>query len=236
VIKAFAITVFLLLQLTQLYFLGFLQNWTPRGIDDGPVVAWPIAVVVNLALVALFATSHSVMARPAFKQWWIQRIPPQLERCVYVLVSIVTLSVLFAFWLPLPQLLWHVDAAWARYLIYGLFFSGALLLVWAIHMLDTLHFMGLRQAFGKTGDPTFAERGPYRFVRHPIQSALIVIVWATPQMSVGHFFFAMLITAYSLYATLVLEERDLRKHVGTAYEDYRSRVPALIPGLKSRRT
>src|SRR3989337_215668 len=51
---------------------------------DGPHV-WP--VVVDLALFAAFALHHSVLARSGAKRWLMRRVPPHLERSLYVWVA-----------------------------------------------------------------------------------------------------------------------------------------------------
>ena len=37
-IRLIALSAFLAAQAAQLYFIGFLQNWTPKGIDTGTAV------------------------------------------------------------------------------------------------------------------------------------------------------------------------------------------------------
>ena len=60
----------------SLYCVLFLANLlVPRSIDRGPAVAWPVAVAVDLALLALFSAQHSVMARASFKRWWTWGVP-----------------------------------------------------------------------------------------------------------------------------------------------------------------
>jgi len=52
--------------------------------------------------------------------------------------------------------------------------------------------------------------------------------WATPTMTVAHLVLALLTMAYILVA-IQFEERDLVRFYGQAYEDYRQRVPMLVP-------
>jgi protein-S-isoprenylcysteine O-methyltransferase Ste14 len=67
-------------------------------------------------------------------------------------------------------------------------------------------------------------------VRHPLMLGFVIAFFGASTMTVGHLLFAGTYLAYILIA-LVLEERDLVAEHGDAYEDYRRRVPKLIPGL-----
>jgi hypothetical protein len=54
---------------TLVYFIAFVGNLTPVGIDSpraGPLAG---ALLINLGLVALFGIQHSIMARKRFKAW-----------------------------------------------------------------------------------------------------------------------------------------------------------------------
>ena len=70
-------------------------------------------------------------------------------------------------------------------------------------------------------------------MRHPLYVGWFFAFWATPNMTAAHFFFAAVCSAYILVA-IQLEERDLIDSLGKDYEDYRKRVPSLIPGLKRK--
>ena len=56
---------------TFAYIAGFLGNIvTPKSIDSGPEGPSGQALLINVALLALFGLQHTVMARPGFKRVW----------------------------------------------------------------------------------------------------------------------------------------------------------------------
>jgi protein-S-isoprenylcysteine O-methyltransferase Ste14 len=63
----------------------------------------------------------------------------------------------------------------------------------------------------------------------------LVAFWATPTMTLGHLLFALVTTVYILVA-LQLEERDLSRAFGEAYEHYRRHVPMFVPRPAGRAT
>ena len=70
----------------------------------------------------------------------------------------------------------------------------------------------------------------YRFDRHPIMTGLLVGIWVTPEMTLGHLLFATFSTVYVAIG-VYFEERALRRQWGGTYEDYRRRVPTIVPSL-----
>jgi len=77
------------------------------------------------------------------------------------------------------------------------------------------------------------DSGPYGWVRHPIYSGafLAVTAFAAIRARPGDLLLsAGIIVFFSLKAKL--EERFLRAQLGDAYDDYRQRVPMLLPRLR----
>jgi protein-S-isoprenylcysteine O-methyltransferase Ste14 len=223
---------------TFLYAVGFIGNlWVPKAIDGPRIIPIGSALLVNVALLALFAVPHSVMARPAFKRWWTRVIPESAERSTYVLVSSLSLIVMFWFWQPMGGMLWDVTAPNAVTAIYGAYACGWLLLLYVTFLINHFDLFGLRQVWlqlvGKPCTPVaFKMPWLYRQVRHPLYVGWLTIVWATPTMTVTHLVFAALSTVYILIG-IRLEERDLMA-AHPEYADYRRRVPMLLPFARKR--
>jgi protein-S-isoprenylcysteine O-methyltransferase Ste14 len=71
-------------------------------------------------------------------------------------------------------------------------------------------------------------RGLYRWVRHPLYTAGLVLIWLTPVMTLNIFSLNLGLTIYLVVGALI-EERKLVREYGEAYEEYRKRTPMLIP-------
>ena len=218
-----------------LYMMGFVGNLlVPKSIDSPADDIHPaLAAGIDLLLLALFAVPHSVMARPAFKRWWTRYVPEPLERSVYVLVANLSMILLLWQWRPLGPLVWDVAHPLWRGIIYGLFAAGWLLVPVASLMINHFDLFGSRQVWLHLRQKPYTFlpfRTPmlYRLVRHPLYVGWMLAFWVTPTMSAGHVLFAAFLTAYMLVA-IPIEERDLVDAYGEQYEQYRRRVPALVP-------
>jgi protein-S-isoprenylcysteine O-methyltransferase Ste14 len=219
---------------TFLYSVGFIGNFAvPRTLDGTPTTGFTAALIVDLGLLALFAVQHSVMARPAFKRWFTKWVPDSAERSTYVLLSSLALIALFAWWQPLGGMIWHTTDPTIRGAIWGAFAFGWLLLLVSTFLINHFDLFGLRQVWLQlSGRPythlAFGTPALYRLVRHPLYVGWLFIFWATPTMTLSHLVFAIATTVYILLG-IQLEERDLIAHHGKSYQDYRDRVPMLIP-------
>jgi protein-S-isoprenylcysteine O-methyltransferase Ste14 len=217
-----------------LYLIGFVSNMAvPKTIDSMPVAAMAPAVLIDLILVALFAFQHSLMARPAFKERWTRIVPEPAERSTYVLVTALTLALLFWQWQPIPGVAWNVENAVGKGLLQGLFWSGWVILFASTFMINHFDLFGLRQVTLRLkGEPyrpvPFVQAALYRFVRHPMMLGILIGFWATPSMSLGHLLFATA-TAVYVFIGIFLEEQDTRRALGESYERYRRVTPMIVP-------
>ncbi len=249
-IAAYGVAAYVMFLVVFLYLIGFVadadfmvgnvhvvgKSIDRGGIGDGSSTV--AAVVIDAALLALFAVQHSVMARAAFKRWWTRVVPPSAERSTYVLASSVCLIVLVAAWHPITDDVWRVGAQPWRALLTALGLVGWAIVLLSTFLIDHFDLFGLRQVFTRlrgrqVTSHKFATPLLYRLVRHPIYFGFLIAFWATPRMTLGHLLFAIATTGYILFAVR-LEERDLIRVFGQQYRDYRRRVPLLIPSLGGR--
>jgi protein-S-isoprenylcysteine O-methyltransferase Ste14 len=237
----FSLVAYAIFFATFLYLIGFVGNLAqlPATVDRGLIASPAIALVIDVALIALFGIQHSVMARQGFKKAWTRTVPLPIERSVYVLFASAALIILFAFWRPIEGVVWDVSNPVGQTILWALFLSG-----WGIVLLSTFlinHFelFGLQQAWfnlqGREAAPhVFRQPLLYKWVRHPLYLGFFLAFWSTPHMSYGHLLLAAGMSAYMLIA-IRYEERDLIAWFGREYEEYCTRVGMLIPGVGRRR-
>jgi protein-S-isoprenylcysteine O-methyltransferase Ste14 len=84
-------------------------------------------------------------------------------------------------------------------------------------------------------DHELIRKGPYRLVRHPIYTGLVVAILGTA-IAQGELrsVFAVALVAAALVRKIGIEEALLVQEFGAAYDRYRREVPALIPFASPR--
>lgn len=233
-ILSYGFICYIIFLITFLYSIGFVGNiLVPKSIDIGPTSSIPESIITNLFLLSIFAIQHSVMARPAFKRWWITIIPETIERSTYVLLSSVALLLMFWLWKPITLEVWTIDDPSFQKLFAGVFWTGWIIVLSSTFMISHTDLFGLRQTYlyKKRKDYTtqlFKTPLLYKFVRHPIMLGFVIAFWATSTMTFGHLLFSILTTCYILVA-LQFEEHDLVDAYGSKYKQYQDNVPMILP-------
>jgi protein-S-isoprenylcysteine O-methyltransferase Ste14 len=219
---------------TFIYAIGFAGNiGVPKGIDDGKVSPLPVAIGINVLLLAVFALQHSVMARQGFKRMWTRVVPHSVERSTYVVAATLVLALLLWQWRPMPGIVWDLRGTVGATILSVLFVVGWMLLLASTFLVNHFELFGLAQVWAyargyELPKPTFRTPGLYRIVRHPLYAGFVIAFWSAPVMTVGHLMFSIATTGYILLG-IFFEERDLIMTFGQRYREYRQRVPMLIP-------
>jgi protein-S-isoprenylcysteine O-methyltransferase Ste14 len=140
-------------------------------------------------------------------------------------------------WLIPPALIafrvGEIEAGWlaARVVGFAVGLTGAVLLVWASVLLGRflMHEAAIRE------DHVLIERGPYRFVRHPVYTGYLALLLGSGVASLN--VLLLLFWPVSLLGILVQaasEERLLSARFGRDYERYVGRVGRLLPRHRGR--
>jgi protein-S-isoprenylcysteine O-methyltransferase Ste14 len=243
-IFAYGIVCYVLFFLTFLYLIAFVGNFgtlpfVTKTIDSGTPGPLGQALLVNISLIALFALTHTVMARPWFKEKWTKIVPPAAERSTYVLVSSLILILLYREWVPMTDTVWSVtDPTWAM-VLWVLYFAGYGIVLVSTLLINHFELFGLSQVLANLRQsPTpglkFVQPLFYKIVRHPLYVGWIMAFWATPEMTTGHLVFAIALTAQILIS-IPYEEHDIEEALGEPYREYKRRTPMLVPFMKSKK-
>ncbi|MFN7951398.1 MAG: isoprenylcysteine carboxylmethyltransferase family protein [bacterium] len=204
--------------------------WVTRTTATATPGAWRW----NAGAFALFVVLHSLSATPAWKRAFGKLFPEAFERAAYVVLSGVSLLALLAVWRPMPTLIWRVEGI-LGHVLDGVFWIALGCAWWVGQQFDQAAFVGTRQlAAHFRGEPPptspFVVKGPFRFSRHPMYLAMIVLMWSASTLTSGRLLFNVLATAYFVIGSR-LEERRLVAEIGAPYLEYRRHVPALWPRL-----
>ena len=179
--------------------------------------------------VAAYGVLHSFLATIQAKQFAERTLgaaSKRFYRITYNLVGGLTFLPVLAVTAAYPGVqLYSIPFPWIVLTTLGQVLAVGLLLA-GVGQTDAWHFLGLRQLTQETPS-TPAElttSGVYRYVRHPLYSAGLL----TPLMTTSILALNFALTAY-IYVGSIFEERRLEQELGLAYDDYRRRVPRLIP-------
>jgi protein-S-isoprenylcysteine O-methyltransferase Ste14 len=212
----------------------------PKTVDSGPPSGLAVATTLNLALILLFGLQHSIMARARFKVAITRVIPPALERATYVLASSLALLLLMWQWRPLPFVFWHVGNAPAAATLWSLNAIGWLGVPLSSFFIDHFDLFGVKQALHAFRRTTFDRKGfvtpmLYKYLRHPMMTSLMVGLWVTPHMTMGHALLSLGMTVY-VFIGVHFEERALGIEFGAEYQRYQAATPKFLPVGDSRQS
>ena len=190
----------------------------------------------DLCLSVAFFAQHSGMIRNSFKAWFGRFAPEYYHGAFFSIASGICLYCVIIYWQVSEQTLVTANDPW-RLGMRALFLTALGGIVWsnlALRSFDSFGLRAIRCHLRGKSQPvaSFTERGPYRWVRHPQYFCILLMIWSYPDLTVDRLLFNVLWSTWITVGTL-LEERDLTVTLGHQYREYQSRVPMLIPRLRS---
>jgi protein-S-isoprenylcysteine O-methyltransferase Ste14 len=190
----------------------------------------------------IWAIFHSITAAQSFKDRVARLVGDRMYqgfyRLFYSAVSVITLlPVLYFYWQLPDQPLWQVSAPFS-WLMFGLQAAGFIGLTLSVLQSGALSFVGVQQAADYFSGNAISRQsglgevlvvhGLYRYMRHPLYTFSMLLLWASPSMSRNSLILTLLISAYFVIGSFI-EERRLELDFGEAYVDYRKRVSRFVP-------
>jgi protein-S-isoprenylcysteine O-methyltransferase Ste14 len=158
----------------------------------------------------------------------------RLYRLLYNLFAVISFLPILYLMVTLPdRVLYSVPAPFNYLMRLGQAIAVVLLVV-AVLQTDLLSFVGLRQILAEETKGPLMTGGLYRYVRHPLYTFSLLILWLSPTMTLNSFIVYLALTVYILIG-IVFEERKLLREFGEEYATYRSVTPMLIPGRRIAR-
>jgi protein-S-isoprenylcysteine O-methyltransferase Ste14 len=154
-------------------------------------------------------------------------------RLFFSVVGAVTLLPLLAMAALLPDAqLYAVPARW-RWLTLAIQAGALVMLAAGVLQTGALRFVGIRQLFERVKDSPQPEKlivtGLYRWMRHPLYTAALLLLWLAPVMTWNLLAINIGFTIYLLVGAYYFEEPKLIEQFGQAYEEYRRKTPMIIP-------
>lgn len=192
----------------------------------------PASLFVDAFLCLAFSAQHSGMVRQRFRRRLEAAVPVHYHGAIYAIASGSVLLAMLILWQgAIPDLL-RLDGA-GRWLLRGLAFAAILGMAWGVRALGSFDAFGVRPVMAKLRgkeprDLGFTIRGPYRWVRHPLYTCVLLLLWCFPDLSGDRLLLNVIWTAWVVLGA-ALEERDLVRQFGEPYRKYQREVPMLIP-------
>ena len=183
----------------------------------------------NVALYTAFILAHIAMTIPAFKKLLYGRPEgAHFERQVYVVISIVSYSVVYWLHKPVPGFA-YASPAWLEYI------GVCAVLLSVVAFFEFATFEALGSLLGVPGYPLshsvgaetpLMKEGPYSKVRHPMYRAAFFIGFCSLLIhpNSAQLVFAVLVSL-SFLGFIPFEEHQLIKARGDEYRNYKLATP-----------
>jgi hypothetical protein len=180
------------------------------------------AAGVDLGLLLLLALLHRSVCRGLLGRFARWSIPRGLERSTQAWAAAAVLGLIYAGWQPLPQVLWNATGP-LHWGLSALFYLAWTLILIGAFLASHLDLFEVTDAAGKApasaaddawstqarDDGSPSENGPLmEALRQPLYGGILIAMWATTVMTVGHLLLAAAVTGYLLFDGLWTARRS----------------------------
>ena len=192
-----------------------------------------IGPIIIILATGIYAVVHSLLATLGVKAWTRQRFGAVANRCyrlAYNLFAVISgLPILVLLYFLPDQPVYQISFPWILFTALGQLI-GIVVIVVGILQTDLWHFIGLRQILESENDAPslMVTTGFYQWVRHPLYTGGLLLIWFTPTMTVNLLTLFIILTIYLILGAK-LEESRLIQEFGDDYREYQKSVPSLLP-------
>ena len=175
------------------------------SMDAGGSVAPLQAAGVDLGLLLLLALLHRSVNRGMLRRVAPWSLPSGLERSTRAWAAAAVLVLIYAGWRPLPQAVWSAGGP-LRWMLAALFYVA-----WTLILIGALlasHWDSFESAGAGAAPAAADDGGPAHgmgkalfgdTLRQPLYIGILIAVWVTPVMTVGHLVLAATVTGYLVF-------------------------------------
>lgn len=198
------------------------------------------AFVVDLLLLLQFPLLHSLLlsarGRPLLRALAPRALASTLAPTTFATVAALQLVATFALWSPSGIVWWRpvgLALVASRLLFAGSWLFLVKALVDAKLGLQT-GWIGWTAAWNdrRPDYGALPTEGTFRLCRQPIYLGFALTLWTGPVWTPDHLSIALLWTTYCVVGPVFKERRFAARH-GSAFAEYRARVPYLVPRILS---
>ena len=190
------------------------------------------AILLDSMLCLVFFMQHSGMVRRSFQRRFDAVASRYYRSAIYAITSGFVLLALLLLWQRTEPVVISIQGPW-RWCLHGALLASLVGFLWGVRSLGAFDALGLQPVLDhvenrQSHTMPLAVRGAYRWVRHPLYTSALLLIWSQPDLTYDRILFNVTWTLWIIVGT-VLEERDLLANNGEAYVAYKQKVPMLIP-------
>jgi len=192
-----------------------------------------------ILLLFLWGSIHSILASLPIKKFIKDRYGEKLiryYRLAYNSFAVVSFLPILGLMFVLRDIqLYSIPKPWVFIPMVVQIFSLIILTI-GLKQTGALEFLGLHVFLDekKPVPQSLNKSGLYKYVRHPLYSAGLVLLWCSPIMTTNSLIVSICLSIYIVVGA-IYEERKLIIEYGDIYEEYRRKVPMLIPWFKGNK-